>query len=171
MSNSDDNDRRKTGNDTGKDDMKQTPMQALVALIEPVFRRPDFIQAAALCLREGKAGPEVLMVTSLNSKRWILPKGWPMKNRSLAGAALQEAWEEAGVIGHVRETSVGFYTYAKNTRGGLPLSCRVEVFRIDVADLARDWPERGRRKRKWAYPEEAAEAVDEPELKVLLRGL
>ncbi len=171
MSTNNDKDRRKTGMDTGKNDMKQTPMQALVALIEPVFRRPDFIQAAALCLREGKAGPEVLMVTSLNAKRWILPKGWPMKNRSLAGAAQQEAWEEAGVIGQAHETSVGFYTYAKNTKGGLPLSCRVEVFRIDVADLARDWPERSRRKRKWVRPEEAAEAVDEPELQALLRAL
>ncbi|MFN3954215.1 MAG: NUDIX hydrolase [Pararhodobacter sp.] len=151
--------------------MKQTPIQALASLIEPVFRRPDFVQAAALCLREGKTGPEVLLVQSLNTRRWILPKGWPMKRRSLAGAAAQEAWEEAGVIGRAGETSVGFYTYRKLRQGGLPVSCRVEVFRIDVADLARDYPERRRRKRKWMSLEAAAAAVEETELKALLLSL
>lgn len=148
--------------------MKQTPFQALVSIIEPVFRRPEFIQAAALCLREGKKGREVLLVSSLTSGRWILPKGWPMKNRTLAGAALQEAWEEAGVIGKADETPVGFFTYEKLRGGGIPVSCRVEVFNIAVADLARDYPERARRKRKWMSPEAAAAAVDEPELKTLL---
>ncbi|WP_333827160.1 NUDIX hydrolase [Pararhodobacter sp.] len=151
--------------------MKQTPLQALVSLIEPVFRRPEFIQAAALCLREGKRGREVLLVSSLSSGRWILPKGWPMKKRTLAGAALQEAWEESGVIGKVEEVPVGFYTYQKIRAGGLPVSCRVEVFRVSVADLARDWPERTRRKRKWMTPEAAAAAVQEPDLKTLLLSL
>lgn len=151
--------------------MKQNPVQALVSLIEPAFRRPEYVQAAALCLREGKSGPEVLLVSSLDTGRWILPKGWPMKNRTLAGAALQEAWEEAGVIGKAQETSVGFYLYEKRRRGGLSLSCRVEVFRVDVADLARDFPEKGKRRRKWMSPEQAAAAVDEPELKELLLRL
>lgn len=151
--------------------MKQTAIQSLVSLIEPVFKRPEFIQAAALCLREGKRGREVLLVSSLSSGRWILPKGWPMKKRTLAGAALQEAWEEAGVIGKAREVSVGFYTYEKRRIGGLPVACRVEVFRIDVADLAKTWPERAKRKRKWMTPEEAAAAVDEPDLKTLLLSL
>lgn len=151
--------------------MKQTPLQALVSLIEPVFRRPEFIQAAALCLREGKRGREVLLVSSLDTGRWILPKGWPMKNRTLAGAAQQEAWEEAGVIGKAEEIPVGFYTYEKMRAGGLPVSCRVEVFRLDLVDLAKDWPERRRRKRKWMTPEEAAAAVAEPELKTLLLSI
>lgn len=151
--------------------MKQTTFQALVSMIEPVFRRPAFIQAAALCLREGKKGREVLMVSSLTSGRWILPKGWPMKNRTLAGAALQEAWEEAGVVGKADETPVGFYTYEKLRAGGVPVSCRVEVFRVSVADLARDYPERKRRKRKWKPLDAAAAVVDEPDLKTLLLTL
>ncbi len=151
--------------------MKQTPFQKLVSIIEPVFRRPEFIQAAALCLREGKKGREVLLVSSLKTGRWILPKGWPMKNRTLAGAALQEAWEEAGVVGKADETPVGFFTYEKMRAGGLPVSCRVEVFNVTVADLARDYPESKRRKRKWMSPEAAAAAVDEPELKTLLLSL
>jgi 8-oxo-dGTP pyrophosphatase MutT (NUDIX family) len=151
--------------------MKTTPLQTLRSLIEPVFRRPEFIQVAALCMRDSKNGPEVLMVTSRRTGRWVLPKGWPMKGRTLAGAAQQEAWEEAGVVGRVQETPLGFYTYAKRLDTGLPLACRVEVFRLDVADLLRDWPERKLRKRRWMRPEEAAAAVDEPDLATLLRSL
>ena len=150
--------------------MKSTPLQTLRSLFEPVFRRPEFIQSAALCLREGRAGREVLMITSRGTGRWVLPKGWPMKNRTLAGAAQQEAWEEAGVIGRVEETPVGYYTYRKRHRTGLPLACRVEVFRVHVADLARDWPEKRSRKRRWMRLDEAARAVDEPELAALLRA-
>jgi 8-oxo-dGTP pyrophosphatase MutT (NUDIX family) len=140
-------------------------------MIEPVFRRPEFIQVAALCLRESRTGPEVLLITSRGTGRWVLPKGWPMKGRTLAGAAQQEAWEEAGVVGRVRETPVGYYPYRKRHRTGLALACRVEVFRLDVADLARDWPERKSRKRRWMRPEDAARAVDEPELAALLRRI
>lgn len=142
-----------------------TPTQALRALIEPVFRRHEFIQVAALCLREGQKGREVLMVTSRGTGRWVLPKGWPMKGRSLAGAALQEAWEEAGVIGSVQETSVGWYGYDKLRKGGLPLACRVELFHVTVVDLARDWPEARKRRRRWMPLAEAAGKVAEPMLR------
>lgn len=151
--------------------MKQTPFRTLVSLIEPVFRRPEFLQAAALCLREGSKGREVLLVSSLTTGRWILPKGWPMKNRTLAGAALQEAWEEAGVVGQAEATPFGFYTYEKLRAGGVPVTCRVEVFLVAIADLSRDYPERTRRKRKWMSVEAAAAAVDEPGLKTLLLTL
>ncbi len=155
----------------GQKQMKETPIQAIRRVVEPVFRRPELIQSAALCLREGKAGREVLMVTTLRTRRWILPKGWPMKGRTLAGAALQEAWEEAGVVGTVEPVPIGFFTYAKVRRGGFALSCRVEVFRVHVSDLLRDWPERHKRRRKWFAVEQAAELVDEPELKALLASL
>lgn len=144
-------------------------LRSLRTLIEPAFRRPEFIQVAALCLRDGAAGREVLMVTSLGTRRWVLPKGWPMEGRTLAGAALREAWEEAGVTGTVEESPVGYYTYLKQRRGGLALECRVEVFGVDVADLAPKWPEGKRRKREWVPLEEAARRVDEPELAALLR--
>jgi 8-oxo-dGTP pyrophosphatase MutT (NUDIX family) len=151
--------------------MKLTPINALRALMEPLAKRPDFVQTAALCLREGKSGREVLLVSSLQTRRWILPKGWPMEGRTLAGAALQEAWEEAGVVGRVNEPPVGHYTYEKVLKGGLPVSCRVEVFKVEVADLAREYPEHSKRKRKWVTTTEAAELVVEPELKTLLRAL
>lgn len=151
--------------------MKQDPFSRIGRYVRPVFRRPEFVQAAALCLREGRRGREVLMVTSLNSGRWILPKGWPMKGRTLAGAARREAWEEAGVIGRVSESPVGYYTYQKVLKRGLPIPCRVEVFRIDVDGLDREYPEKGKRRRRWFPLADAAARVEEPELRALLLSL
>ncbi len=151
--------------------MKQTALTAFRALVEPVLRRPEFVQAAALCTRKGAKGVEVLLVTSLTSRRWIVPKGWPMEGRSLAQAALQEAWEEAGVKGRVDETAIGSYGYQKLVKGGVPISCRCSVYRIEVEELAETWPEMDRRKRRWMRPAEAAKAVGEAELRDLIRDL
>jgi 8-oxo-dGTP pyrophosphatase MutT (NUDIX family) len=151
--------------------MPNSALAAFRTYVEPVFRRPEFVQAAALCLREGAKGPEVLLVSSLTTKRWILPKGWPMSGRTLAGAALQEAWEEAGVKGSVAETAIGQYSYRKSVKGGIPVTCRCDVFQVDVDAMLEEWPEKGRRKRAWFPLAEAAKRVDEPELKALLRGL
>ena len=151
--------------------MKHTALSALKALMSPVMPRPDFLQVAALCLREGAGGREVLMVSSLTTKRWILPKGWPMKGRTLAEAALQEAWEEAGVTGIVEPVAIGHFSYRKLVKRAIPVTCRCEVFRVSVESLADRWPEHNRRQRRWVPVAEAAQIVDEPELKTLLAGL
>lgn len=151
--------------------MKQSAVSAFYALIKPVFRRPDFVQAAALCLRQGEVGTEVLLVSSLSTKRWILPKGWPMEGRTLAGAALQEAWEEAGVQGRVHEVARGVMRYRKSVKGGIPVLCRCEVFEVEVTAMAEDWPEKGHRHRRWLPVADAVKLVREPDLKALLRGL
>jgi 8-oxo-dGTP pyrophosphatase MutT (NUDIX family) len=151
--------------------MLTAAMSSLKSLGQPVAERDAVLQAAALCLRDGPNGPEVLMVTSLGTGRWVLPKGWPMKGRTLAGAALREAWEEAGVKGRVQEPAVGSFSYQKQRKGRVPLRCRVEVFRVQPDALADTWPEHARRKRVWLPVPEAAQAVAEPELKALLTGL
>lgn len=151
--------------------MKQAALAAFRNYVEPVFRRPEFVQTAALCTRRGKKGIEVLLVTSLQTRRWIVPKGWPMEGRSLAQAALQEAWEEAGVRGTVDEYPVGSFAYQKAVKGGLEMPCRCSVYRIDVSDLAGEYPEKPRRLRQWMRQQAAAEAVDEPELKAIIRAL
>lgn len=157
--------------DVEQNRMKQTALAAFRTLVEPVLRRPEFVQTAALCTRQGKKGTEVLLVTSLESKRWIVPKGWPMSGKSLAQAALQEAWEEAGVQGVVDEYPIGSYGYQKLVKGGIPVTCRCSVYRIDVTGMAEDYPEKTRRKRSWMRPREAAKAVEEPELKAVIRAL
>ncbi len=145
--------------------------RALREAVGPLLGRPPYLQAAALCTREKNGTLEVLLICSLGTGRWVLPKGWPMKGRSLAQAALREAWEEAGVRGKVSEKPFGRYTYQKIKEGGLPLLTEVKVFRVQVDELADDYPERRRRKREWVPARQAAEMVDEPELRALLGAL
>lgn len=138
-------------------------------LITPVLRRPARFQAAALCYRRAADGPLILMVTSLHTRRWILPKGWPKTGLDAAGVAMEEAWEEGGVM--TRDAPlprIGRYRYVKKLRGGVPVTTDVDVFAMSVHKLQDDYPEAGRRERRWMTPAEAAAAVEEPELKDLL---
>lgn len=134
-------------------------------------RRPSPLQVGALCLRHRNGAPEVLLISSLDTGRWIIPKGWPMRGRSLAGAALQEAWEEAGIRGRVRHEALGSFSYDKVRSGGLAQRCEVRVFVIETEAMAERFPEMGRRRREWLAPAEAAARVSEPELQAILRTL
>ena len=141
-------------------------------LITPLVQRPARFQAAALCYRVPRAGalPEILLLTSLDTGRWIIPKGWPKAGMGAGGTALEEAWEEAGVKGYsIRPPKVGRYRYQKRLRGGIPVTTDVDVYAVEVEKMLDDYPESGRRTLRWVSPEEAAEAVDEPDLKDLLR--
>jgi 8-oxo-dGTP pyrophosphatase MutT (NUDIX family) len=137
----------------------------------PIMAGEEHVQVAALCTRRKGDKTQVLMIRSLDTGRWILPKGWPMAGRTLAGAALQEAWEEAGVKGSVVEDPVGEYSYDKVLVGGQAKPCRVSVFRVTVDNLAKTYPEADKRKRKWMAPGKAAQAVAETELREILASL
>lgn len=132
-------------------------------------RRPPALQVGALCVQQDSG--RVLLVTSRGTGRWIIPKGWPMDGRSVGGAALQEAWEEAGVRGQVDETPFGRYAYDKKLMRGLSAPVEVQVHLIRVADLAKNFPERKQRQRRWFTPPEAADLVSEPGLAKLIRRL
>jgi 8-oxo-dGTP pyrophosphatase MutT (NUDIX family) len=93
---------------------------------------PPRIQVAALPWREGEAGMEIMLVTSRDSKRWILPKGWPEGEESLSGTAAREALEEAGVSGSVEPREFGRYYYGKKLSSGLEWRCEVLVYPIRV---------------------------------------
>lgn len=139
----------------------------VTSVSEPEGERPAHVQAAALCLRDRKAGREVLLVTSLTTKRWIVPKGWPMKGKTLAEAALTEAWEEAGVRGRVLPDPVAAFTYLKEFKNGETAPCRCELFLVDVREQRDDWPEAKRRTRRWVPLAEAATMVAEDDLRAL----
>lgn len=128
------------------------------------------MQLAALCWNDSKDGTRILLITSRDTGRWVLPKGWPMDDRSNADAALTEAWEEAGVTGATDGIAVGNYSYDKvlcrATNRAQP--CKVEVYPVRVTALARKYPERRQRRRKWFTPEKAARKVDEPDLQQLI---
>ena len=80
----------------------------------PLFLRPRRVQFAALCTRVHDGQDQVLLITSRDTKRWIIPKGWPIDGLSGTETALQEAWEEAGVRADaVYDEPVGQFTYDK----------------------------------------------------------
>ena len=138
----------------------------------PFVLRPHRVQFAALCIRETDGGEEVLLITSRDTRRWVIPKGWPMDGKDGAEAALQEAWEEAGVRAkQLHRQSLGHYSYYKKLKDESVVPVRTTVYRVDVKDLAEDYPEAGQRDRKWFSPHKAAELVHEAELGALLRRL
>jgi 8-oxo-dGTP pyrophosphatase MutT (NUDIX family) len=126
-------------------------------------------QVAALCWRMGKRGLEVLLVTSLNSKRWILPKGWIEPEMTAPENAAREAFEEAGVTGKIGIQPVGQYHYLKERRdgGGVPVS--VDVFALAVTRQFDDWPEKGQRSMIWVPLDQAWKKVSEPGLRATLK--
>ena len=128
-------------------------------------------QIAALPYRFGDQGAvEVLLVTSRDTGRWIIPQGWPMKHKKPHKAAAQEAVEEAGVKGSVGNTPIGQYLYWKRRTRDFVL-CQVNVYPLQVLKHLKTWPERGQRELRWFTPEEAALHIEEPELAELIRDL
>jgi 8-oxo-dGTP pyrophosphatase MutT (NUDIX family) len=144
----------------------------LANIPQDLFARPFGEQYAALCYRRAPLTKdiEILLVTSRDTGRWIIPKGWPMKGKKPHRAAAIEAWEEAGVTGKVRKKAFGYFTYLKGIKGkSVPVSATVYLMRVDKLDNS--FLERGQRERKWVSCEEAARRVREPELKTMFLGL
>jgi len=143
--------------------------QAWDELLMPMLRRPPEWQVAALCYRDAPEGRQVLLITSRDTGRWIVPKGWPIEGKKAAEAALQEAWEEAGVRDcAVVEGPVGCYDYAKRLDAGYEAPVEAQVYKVRVNELSDIYPEARQRQRKWVSPAEAAELVNEPGLKEIL---
>lgn len=127
-------------------------------------------QLAALCWRRHAGRVEILLITSRDTGRWIVPKGWPMADRSAPAAAAQEAWEEAGVRGSIADEALGSFDYAKIHADAPPQPCSVQVFPLRVEEVRRHYPERGQRRRKWFAASKAARKVGEPELQEMIRA-
>lgn len=132
---------------------------------------PPSRQVAALCFRRTSKGMRVLLITSRDTGRWVIPKGWPMRNRSDAVAAAREAFEEAGVRGAISRRNIGHYTYPKKLGDGRFLPCLVQVFTLEVRERVKAYPETGQRRTKWFTPKKAAARVLEPDLAVLIRSI
>ncbi len=126
-------------------------------------------QVAALPWRVKKARVEFLLVTSRETRRWVIPKGWPMDHLADFNAARLEAFEEAGIKGHLRRDALGTYDYDKRMKDGAAMPCRVHVFAMEVTEILKKWPEKGERKRDWFSAEDASWHVDEQGLKDMIR--
>ncbi len=128
-------------------------------------------QVAAIPIRRTSSGAyEVLLITSRETRRWVVPKGWPWRNLDDHDAAAGEAWEEAGVRGRAQPESIGMFTYDKRRNDKLQ-SLNVLVYLLEVTEEATAWPEASERQRGWFAPAAAADLVSEPDLKSLLRAL
>ncbi|MFT5616469.1 MAG: 8-oxo-dGTP pyrophosphatase MutT (NUDIX family) [Granulosicoccus sp.] len=157
---------------TGMSKMTNALQSVWEEVLRPMFLRPKRVQVAALCYRETRSGKDVLLITSRDTGRWIVPKGWPIKGLNGSEAALREAWEEAGVKhATVNPTPVGQYDYVKGLDTGGKTTVRTQVYLAEVKSLEADYPEADERSRKWVAPKEAANMVQEPELQAILRAL
>jgi len=110
-------------------------------------------------------------MTSRRSKRWVIPKGWPIRGLKPHDAAAVEAAEEAGLIGEVEERPVGSYSYAKRLKGERTTAVQVIVFPFRARAQADAWKEQGQRLYRWVRYERAAAMVAEPGLRRLIREL
>lgn len=150
---------------------KQTPV-----ILASGDKRDVRTQFGAICWRrakgkaKAKGDVQVLMITSRRTGRWVVPKGWPQDGATPAEAAATEAWEEAGARGKIKPICLGIYSYIKDMGDDDALPCVVALFPFEVKDLAKDWPEKADRKRKWVSTKKAASMVAEPELAAMLAG-
>jgi 8-oxo-dGTP pyrophosphatase MutT (NUDIX family) len=109
----------------------------------------------------------VLLITSRTTRRWTIPKGWPMRGMKDHKAAGREALEEAGVIGQIGKAPIGTYQYWKRDGATFHL-CEVSVYPLDVDRQAHKWREKGQRTAKWFSVADAASLVQEPGLKAII---
>jgi len=112
-----------------------------------------------------------MLVTSRQTRRWVIPKGWPKKGKSPHRLAAREAFEEAGVTGAIGRRSVGSFSYEKRLKNGGLIECEVRVFPLEVKRQSKQWPEKQERKIKWLSASKAAEKVKEPMLGKIIRRL
>jgi 8-oxo-dGTP pyrophosphatase MutT (NUDIX family) len=125
-------------------------------------------QFAALCYRMRKGKPEILLVTSRRTRRWIIPKGWPQDGILPAQSAAIEALEEAGVEGKVSNASLGMYFYTKQHVSGRSIPCIALVYPLKVKTVHANYRESKQRDRKWFRPAAAAKKVTDPELAYII---
>jgi 8-oxo-dGTP pyrophosphatase MutT (NUDIX family) len=130
----------------------------------------DRTQFAALPCRVGESGlREVMLLTSRETRRWVIPKGWPIKGLKPHEVAAREAYEEAGLIGRITsKRPAGVFHYEKLLPNDRVL-CEVRVFLFWVEQQLESWPEKDQRETKWFDPAEAAQLVDEGGLAEVLQ--
>ena len=134
-----------------------------------LFVKPARLQIAALCYRPGDNEPEILVVSTRDTGRWILPKGWPEKRKPAFETATIEAYEEAGVVGTASHRPLGSFRSFKGLSNGLKIRTKVVVFKVKFEEQLDVFPEKGQRKCVWMPLSAAIDVVDEINLKRFLQ--
>jgi len=129
------------------------------------------LQYAALPFRIESGNLQVLLISSRETRRWVIPKGWPVRGLRAREVAAREAFEEAGVVGRmVGKRSVGSYHYGKRLPRNRDRLCRVKVFLLLFDHQLDAWPEKEQRECQWVTPRRAALMVDEGDLAEIIRS-
>jgi 8-oxo-dGTP pyrophosphatase MutT (NUDIX family) len=127
------------------------------------------VQFAALPFKIESGNLQILLITSRETRRWIIPKGWPIRGVAPREVAAKEAIEEAGLVGRiVGKRSIGSYHYSKRLPDNQEMRCRVKVFLLSVHQQLDDWLEKEQRERRWVTPHKATHMVDEGGLAEIL---
>jgi len=127
-------------------------------------------QVGALVVRRALNGRiETLLVTSRETGRWVIPKGWRSKRLADHESAAREARQEAGVIGDTSAEPIGHYVYFKRLSEVFRLT-EVTVFLLIARRERNRWREQHERRRHWVPITEAARMVHEPSLAALMRA-
>jgi 8-oxo-dGTP pyrophosphatase MutT (NUDIX family) len=134
-------------------------------------KAPNLQYAALPYRRLGNAAIEVMLITSRDTGRWVIPKGWLGEGLAERESAEREAREEGGLVGRMGDRPIGRYHYDKRLPDGSAVLCSVEVFALEVERQLKSWPERNERQTRWFVLQEAADAVDEAELADIIRDL
>ena len=126
-------------------------------------------QAGVIAYRIRRGKVQVLLITSRDTGRWIIPKGNIKPGTTPSQAAAQEAFEEAGIKGTiVSSTPLGMYSYFKRLGSGEARAATVEVFLLHVQKHVKKWPEKGERQLAWVSAKEAVGLIEEPGVVPLL---
>jgi 8-oxo-dGTP pyrophosphatase MutT (NUDIX family) len=139
-----------------------------------MIRFPSFLAAgrhtqyAVLPYVLSDDGMRICLVSSRESRRWVIPKGWPKAGRTAQDQAQKEALEEAGLRGEIGAKPLGRYHYRKRLHYFFSVICRVKVYPLRVETQMLSWEEQDWRELKWLPPSEAAALVEEPELAAII---
>ena len=129
-------------------------------------------QAAVIAYRIVDKKVQVLLTTSRDTGRWIIPKGNVSPRMTPAKAAEREAFEEAGVKGVIESAlPLGIYTYFKKLDTGDTRAATVEVYLLRVTGSVKKFPERCERVLAWVPLAEAPGMIQEPGVVPLLLRL
>lgn len=154
---------------TGGPEVIETPTEK-ATVARRITMATELVQYAALPYVLVGGRPLVCLVTSRETRRWIIPKGWPKAGAPEPAVASNEALEEAGVAGTISAQALGSYEYRKKLHVFAYAACQVFVYALHVDHQLRDWPERRQRRLAWLEPLEAARRVSERGLADLISG-
>lgn len=128
-------------------------------------------QLAALPYRLIEERLEVLLITSRETRRWIITKGWTEKGTKPDDMAAREAFEEAGIRGKIGKFPHDSYRYEKRLTEKRSVECLVTVYLLEVDQELEEWLEKAERERRWLSSSQAALEVSESGLVAMLLRL